>query len=184
MNWKRAAIGMAGAGAIIALFAFGMKQDPRDIGASPLKGRTAPAFALKVMDGPDSVRLADLRGKVVVLNFYASWCLECRDEHAVLQEAAAAYVPKGVQFFGVLYNDNPENGRSYLQEMGGQAYPTLLDPRTRTAIDYGVYGVPETFFISPDGHVASKKVGPITPAEIDSAIRQLMAQVQTGSVPR
>ncbi len=181
MNWTRAIIGLVAALAIIALFAFGMRQDPRDIGASPLKGRSAPAFAMQVMGQQDSVRLADLRGQVVVLNFWASWCLECRDEHAVLQEAAALYQPQGVKFYGVLYNDSPQNGQGYLTEMGGQAYPTLLDPKTRVAIDYGVYGVPETFFIAPDGHIASKKVGPITPTEIDTNIRQLMAQAQTGS---
>ena len=181
MNWTRASIGVAGAAALIALFAFGMKQDPRDIGASPLKGRVAPQFTMQVMNGKDSVRLGELRGQVVVLNFWASWCLECRDEHAVLQEAAALYQPQGVKFYGVLYNDSPENGNGYLSEMGGQAYPTLLDPKTRVAIDYGVYGVPETFFIAPDGHIASKKVGPITPAEIDSNLRQLVAQAQTGS---
>lgn len=181
MNWTRAGIGLAAALALIALFAFGMRQDPRDIGASPLKGRVAPPFAMQVMGGADSVRLGDLRGKVVVLNFWASWCLECRDEHAVLQEAAALYEPKGVKFYGVLYNDNPENGQGYLTEMGGQVYPTLLDPKTRVAIDYGVYGVPETFFIAPDGHIASKKVGPITPAEIDSTLRQLLAQAPTAS---
>ncbi len=181
MNWTRAAIGAAAAGALFVVFAMNIHSDPRDIGASPLKGRAAPPFAMKVMDGQDSVRLADLRGQVVVLNFWASWCLECRDEHAVLQEAAALYQPQGVKFYGVLYNDSPENGRGYLTEMGGQAYPTLLDPKDRIAIDYGVYGVPETFYIAPDGHIASKKVGPISPQEIDTNIRQLMAQVQSGS---
>jgi len=178
MNWNRALLGVAGACALIVLFYFGMHQDPRDIGASPLKGRAAPAFAMEVMGAPDSVSLAGMRGKVVVLNFWASWCLECRDEHAVLQEAAAQYMPQGVKFYGVLYNDNAANGQEYLTEMGGQVYPTLLDPKTRTAIDYGVYGVPETFFIAPDGRVAFKKVGPITPQEMDATLKPLLAEAQ------
>ena len=132
----------------------------------------------EVMGAPDSVSLAGMRGKVVVLNFWASWCLECRDEHAVLQEAAAQYMPQGVKFYGVLYNDNAANGQEYLTEMGGQVYPTLLDPKTRTAIDYGVYGVPETFFIAPDGRVAFKKVGPITPQEMDATLKPLLAEAQ------
>jgi cytochrome c biogenesis protein CcmG/thiol:disulfide interchange protein DsbE len=177
MNWRRAAYAAIAALPVIALFAFGMTRDPKSI-PSPLPGRTAPAFALQVMGARDSVRLASLRGQVVVVNFWASWCLECRDEHETLQEAAALYTPKGVKFYGVLYNDSPENGQGYIAEMGGQAYPTLLDPRTRTAIDFGVYGVPETFFIGPDGRVAFKQVGPVDLAAMDKILVPLLAQAE------
>ncbi len=163
---------------LIGLFAFGMTQDPKDLGPSPLKDKAAPQFALQLMGGKDSVSLAKLRGQVVVLNFWASWCLECRDEHAVLQQAAALYAPKGVKFYGVLYNDTPENGQGYLNEMGPFGYPTLLDPKTRTAIDFGVYGVPETFFIAPDGKVAFKQVGPISLEGMDRVLAPLIAQAQ------
>ncbi len=176
MNWRRALWGVAGVLPVIALFLYGMGQDPKAI-KSPLPGRAAPSFAMAVMGTPkDTVRLADLRGKVVVLNFWASWCLACRDEHETLQEASALYGAKGVKFYGVLYNDTPENGQGYIQEMGGQAYPTLLDPKTRTAIDYGLYGVPETFFIAPDGRVAYKQVGPVTLEGMDRILRPLIAQ--------
>lgn len=178
MNWRRALWGVIPALLLIGLFAFGMTRDPKDLGPSPLRNKAAPPFALQLMGGKDSVRLADLRGKVVVLNFWASWCLECRDEHETLQESAALYSPKGVKFYGVLYNDSPENGQGYINEMGGQAYPTLLDPKTRTAIDFGVYGVPETFFIGPDGRVAYKQVGPITLAAMDRILAPLIAQAE------
>ncbi len=178
MNWRRALWGIVAMIPIVALFAYGMTQDPKAI-KSPLPGRAAPAFAMAVMGSTkDTVRLADLRGQVVVLNFWASWCLSCRDEHETLQEASALYGAKGVKFFGVLYNDTPQNGQGYIQEMGGQAYPTLLDPRTRTAIDYGLYGVPETFFISPDGRVAYKQVGPVTLQGMDKVLQPLIAQAQ------
>lgn len=177
MNWRRALFGVLAASPVIALFAFGMTRDPKSI-PSPLPGRAAPAFALQLMGARDSVRLADLRGQVVVLNFWASWCLECRDEHETLQEAAALYTPRGVKFYGVLYNDSPENGQGYITEMGGQSYPTLLDPKTRTAIDFGVYGVPETFFIAPDGRVAYKQVGPVTLAGMDRILAPLLAQAE------
>ncbi len=178
MNWRRASWGILAVVPVIGLFAYGMTQDPKAI-KSPLPGRAAPQFAMAVMgDAKDTVRLADMRGKVVVLNFWASWCLACRDEHETLQEAAAIYSAKGVKFYGVLYNDTPENGQGYINEMGGQGYPTLLDPKTRTAIDYGLYGVPETFFISPDGRVAYKQVGPVTLDGMDKILEPLIAQAE------
>jgi cytochrome c biogenesis protein CcmG/thiol:disulfide interchange protein DsbE len=177
MNWRRALYGVLAAIPVIGLFAFGMTQDPKAI-PSPLPGRLAPAFSMQVMGRKDTVRLADMRGQVVVLNFWASWCLACRDEHEVLQEAAARYEPRGVRFYGVLYNDTPDNGQAYIRDMGGQVYPTLLDPRTRTAIDYGLYGVPETFFIAPNGRVAYKQVGPVSLAGMDRILEPLIAQAE------
>ncbi|HET9983504.1 MAG TPA: redoxin domain-containing protein [Longimicrobiales bacterium] len=162
MNWKRSVLAAAAVVPVVLLFYYGMGQDPKDI-PSPLPGRAAPAFALNAMGTADTVRLDALKGQIVVLNFWASWCLACRSEHEVLREAAGRYGPRGVKFYGVLYNDTPENGAGYIAEMGGQSYPTLLDPKTRTAIDYGLYGVPETFIIGPDGRVLHKQVGPVTP---------------------
>ncbi len=178
MSWPRALGGILAACALVALFAYGLRpsHDPRDIGKSPLPGHPAPAFAMQLMDGRDTVRLADMRGQIVVLNFWASWCLECRTEHAALQQVASTYGLKGIKFYGVLYNDNAANGRAYIDEMGGQVYPTLLDPRTRTAIDYGVYGVPETFYITPDGKVAYKTVGPTTVADMQAKLDSLMTR--------
>ncbi len=178
MSWRRAVFGIVGACALVALFAYGLRpgHDPRDIGKSPLPGHMAPTFAMQLMGARDTVRLTDLRGQIVVLNFWASWCLECRTEHAALQEIANTYTPRGVKFYGVLYNDNADNGRAYIDEMGGQVYPTLLDPRTRTAIDYGVYGVPETFYITPDGRVAYKTVGPTTVTDMQAKLDSLMSR--------
>lgn len=181
MNWKRAAFAVAGTLPLIALFAYGLTRDPREI-PSPLPGRAAPAFSMAVMpalDGPagtvDSIRLADRRGKVVVMNFYASWCLACRDEHPVLQALAPEYSAKGVEFYGVLYKDSPDAIRKWIDEMGGQPYPTLLDPGARTAIDYGLYGVPETFFVGRDGRVARKHVGPVTRDVLRKTLDSLLA---------
>lgn len=183
MNWKRAFIAAAVGLPIVALLRFGMTRDPRAI-ASPLPGRPAPTFDLAVF-APGSglfaptpgerVRFADLKGKVVVVNFWASWCLPCRDEHAGLTEVATRYADKDVQFVGILYNDVTANALRWIQEMGGQSYPALLDPGTRTAIDFGVYGVPETFFIGRDGTVASKYTGPIPPGVLAARIDSLLA---------
>jgi len=181
MNWKRATIALLATTPILALFAFGLTRDPREI-PSPLPGRDAPAFAMAVMppaaDAPatsDTVRLAEQRGKIVVMNFYASWCLACRDEHPVLQALAPEYRDKGVEFYGVMYKDSPDALRRWIAEMGGQPYPTLVDPGARTAIDYGLYGVPETFFIGRDGRVARKHVGPVTRDVIRATLDSLLA---------
>jgi len=183
MNWKRALIAALVALPIVALLRFGLTRDPRAI-ASPLPGRQAPLFDLAVFASGDGtiapavgqrIRLEDLRGNVVVVNFWASWCLPCRDEHAALSETATRYAGKDVRFLGLVYNDVTANALRWLEEMGGQTYPALLDPGTRTAIDFGVYGVPETFFIGRDGKVASKFVGPIPASVLSQRIDSLLA---------
>lgn len=174
MNWRKSAVGIAISVPILALLAYGMTLDPRTI-PSPLPGREAPDFALAMLDEPDTVRLADLRGSVVVLNFWASWCMECRYEHSDLSVAATIYEPRGVRFYGVLYNDSPANGRAWIREMGGQSYPALIDTGSRTAVSYGLYGVPETFIIDQDGVVVHKQIGPITLAKLTLLIEPLLA---------
>lgn len=170
MNWKRAAIATLAAAPVLALFAFGFTRNPAEI-PSPLPGRPAPSFALPVFapgEPPlarqvgDTIRLGDLAGKVTVMNFWASWCLACRDEHAALSETARQYAGRQTQFIGVLYHDRPVNGIKWIERMGGQSYPSVTDDRSRTAINYGLYGVPETFIIDPAGRIAYKHIGPIT----------------------
>jgi cytochrome c biogenesis protein CcmG/thiol:disulfide interchange protein DsbE len=185
-------MGMAVSVPIIALLAYGLTRNPQEI-PSPLPGKEAPDFALAVFtpgEGElgstslgDTIRLSQFRGQVVVLNFWASWCLQCRDEHEALSAAAKAYKERGVHFFGVLYNDRPDAGRRWIDEMGGQSYPSLLDPRTRTAIDYGLYGVPETFFVGKDGRVAYKHIGPISDWLLTQKLDSLLA-AETGITKR
>ncbi|MFN2563999.1 MAG: TlpA family protein disulfide reductase [Gemmatimonadaceae bacterium] len=181
MNWQRSLIAAAVSLPLVALLGFGLTRDPRDI-PSPLPGLTAPDFRLAVLrpgDYPaaridrDTAALSDHRGEIVVLNFWASWCLACRDEHAALSAIAREYAGRGVQFFGPVYNDTPTNAARWIEAMGGQAYPSLLDQGSRTAIDYGLYGVPETFFIGRDGRVAYKHVGPVTEALLRRKIDSL-----------
>lgn len=185
MNWKRAAIGTAAIAPLVGLLAFGMTRDPKEI-HSPLPGRDAPDFALAVMpvqvpDGApepastDTVRLADRRGRIQVVNYYASWCLACRDEHPVLSAMAPRYADRGVDFVGILYKDSPSAMRRWIAEMGGQTYPALLDPSSRSAIDYGLYGVPETVFIGADGRVVKKHIGPVTAQVLVSTLDSLIA---------
>jgi cytochrome c biogenesis protein CcmG, thiol:disulfide interchange protein DsbE len=180
MNWRKSAIGIGISVPILALLAYGMTLDPRSL-PSPLPGKPAPDFALAMLDEPDTVRLADLRGEVVVLNFWASWCMECRYEHSDLSLAATMYESRGVRFFGVLYNDTPANGRAWIREMGGQSYPALLDSGSRTAVSYGLYGVPETFIIDRDGIVVHKQIGPITVSKLATLLEPLLADALEAS---
>jgi cytochrome c biogenesis protein CcmG/thiol:disulfide interchange protein DsbE len=171
---------------LIMLFTFGLRRgDPRLI-PSPLVDRPAPEFALPVMalDGPtatgeevtgDTVRLTELRGNIVVLNFFASWCIPCRIEHRALQRVARRYADRNVRFYGVVYNDEPPAIRTYIRQMGGQDYPALLDPGQRVAIDYGLVGVPETFFIAQDGTVRRKVFSAVDEGLLVTEIEAMLA---------
>jgi len=183
VNWKRSLIAAVTAVPVILLFAWGFTRDPGEI-PSPLPGHAAPQFSLDVfapgqppLSRPvgDTVRLADLRGQIVVLNFWASWCGACREEHAVLSTTARLYTGRPVHFLGVLYNDSLAAGEAWIAEMGGQSYPSMQDPGARTAIDYGLYGVPETFFIDGDGRVAYKQLGPVTGVGLAHIVDSLIA---------
>jgi cytochrome c biogenesis protein CcmG/thiol:disulfide interchange protein DsbE len=191
VNWKRSLIAAVAAVPLILLFAWGFTRDPGAI-PSPLPGHAAPLFALDVfapgqppLNRPvgDTVRLADLRGEIVVLNFWASWCLACRDEHAVLSAIARGYAGRPVHFLGVLYNDRPAAGEAWIAQMGGQSYPSMQDPGARTAIDYGLYGVPETFIIDGSGHVAYKLLGPATDARLSHIVDSLIATLPPKAAP-
>jgi cytochrome c biogenesis protein CcmG/thiol:disulfide interchange protein DsbE len=127
---------------------------------SPLIGQLAPGFALEYLDGSGSLSLADLEGEIVVVNFFASWCLECRKEHADLVATSDSFADQGVTFAQIAYQEDPEASLEYLAEAGtAEATRYLSDPGSRTAIAYGVFGIPETFFIDPDGVVVGKIIG-------------------------
>lgn len=156
----------------LALLSYGLTRDTFVL-PSPLEGRPAPAFRLVTMTG-DSLGLDDLRGRVVVLNFWASWCVPCRVEHPVLMRADAEYDPEEALVVGVVYQDSRRNAERFLNRFGGD-WPSLLDPGMRMAIDFGVYGVPETFFIGRDGRIARKHIGPVNWELLRSTVDSLLA---------
>jgi cytochrome c biogenesis protein CcmG, thiol:disulfide interchange protein DsbE len=178
----RALLPVAAVVAAVALTAWllsaGLQRDPAAI-RSPLIGRSAPDFALRTLEGDRVVRLAELRGQVVVLNFWASWCAECRVEHEALRAAWSRYGDAGVVFVGVDFQDDRPDALAYLAETG-TAWPTVADPDSRTALAYGVFGIPETYFIGPDGRVAAKHVGPVT---YDRLVREITGLRAGGSGP-
>lgn len=142
---------------LVWLFAMGLGRDPRIV-PSALLDKPAPDFSLRTIEGDRTIRLSDLRGQVVVLNFWATWCSACRLEHFNFVRAWERYRDKGVVFVGVLFQDSPEAAHQYMRDLGGD-WPNVMDPGTRTAQRYGVFGVPETFFIGPDGRIAHKQIG-------------------------
>jgi len=173
MSWKKIWI-PALTLPIVALLYYGLQKAPTvNIIESPLEGHAASSFRAPTLDG-DTISLADLEGKVVVLNFYASWCVACLDEHAVFTQAEEHYAGQDYQMLGVVYQDSPENARRWMRRMGGN-WPSLIDPNSRIAIDYGVYGVPETYFITRDGHIAHKQIGPVDPLLMKRTVDQLLA---------
>lgn len=146
-------------GAFVVVLAKGLTQDPRYL-PSPLVGKKAPSFKAQKFDGL-WFSLQDAQGKVVVLNFWASWCPSCWQEEEELEAAWNEFKNKDVVFIGVDMQDTREAALNYLKEHK-KSYPQVQDPRGEISLDYGVYGVPETFFISRKGVITYKYVGPIT----------------------
>ncbi|AWN22011.1 thiol:disulfide interchange protein [Deinococcus irradiatisoli] len=138
----------------------------------PLLGKAAPTFALKTLDG-GSLSSAQLRGKPLVLNFWASWCVPCRDEAPLLREVSDKQNADGVNVVGVLFNDpDQKRMRSFIADYG-LAYPNLLDNDLKTSIDYGITGVPETFFIGADGVIKAVERGGLTRERLAGGLKSI-----------
>ena len=149
----------------------GFGRDPREI-ASPLAGRAAPEWTLTSLDG-ETLSSDDLAGRPYVVNFWASWCIPaCVDEHPVLAGAHDRY-GEHVTIVGMLYNDQPADAEMFLARYGDAGYAHLVDPDGRMAIEFGVTGPPETFFVDADGIVRDKQFGPLT----DSLMAQRLASI-------
>lgn len=134
--------------------------------------RQAPDFALTLNDGR-VVRLSDFRGQPVIINFWASWCAPCRVEAPALEEAHVRYKDLGVVILGINLWDSEEAAAEF-RKVYGQTYPSGPDPRGKIAIDYGVSGIPETFFITPDGKIAAKFVGPLPLATMETLLAEML----------
>ena len=171
MNRTVLVIGLLIAIATVGILFVGLGKDPQKI-VSPLIGKPAPTFALRDVVSGQTVDLAALRGKPVVLNFWATWCGPCFEEHPVLVANARMLQPN-VQFIGVVFQDEESKIRGFLNERGS-AYPTLMDDKGKTAIAYGVGGVPETFFLDASGKVVDKYEGPISPDELQERVKKAM----------
>lgn len=157
---------------VLALLAYGFVLDPRNI-PSPLVGRPAAAFTLTAFDG-SPLSLETLRGKVVVVNFWASWCKPaCYDEAPVLERAWRTYRDRGVAIVGVDMQDTPEAAQVFIRRFA-LTFPNAPDLGGKVAVEYGVYGVPETFFVDRAGMIRAKHVGAVTDEVIRGTLEPLL----------
>jgi len=164
----------AGIGVLTALLAFGLTRDPTRL-RSNLEGRPAPDFSLATLDRSGSVRLADLHGQVVVINFWASWCAECRIEEPALAAAWQRYRDQRVVVVGISFQDTIADSLAYAVR-NRIDWPLLADPGSATGLKYGVSGIPETVFVARDGRVAAKVVGPVSDPLLSDRISALLAE--------
>jgi cytochrome c biogenesis protein CcmG, thiol:disulfide interchange protein DsbE len=163
--------------ALLAAFAMGLGHDPHLL-PSALIDRPAPNFALPaLLDGADGLARKDLDGRVTLVNFFASWCAPCREEQPELM--TLAHRP-GVMLDGIAYKDKPEESRRFLDRFGNPYSHIGVDSDGTTAIDFGVYGVPETYVIDGNGRIRYRHVGPLTAEDVKAKILPVIERLTAG----
>jgi cytochrome c biogenesis protein CcmG/thiol:disulfide interchange protein DsbE len=161
--------------ALAAILARGLKLDPREV-PSPLIDKPAPTFALtRLDDAAKTIRLQDMRGKVWMLNVWASWCVSCREEHPLLVEFSKKHL---VPIYGLDYKDQRADASGWLARLGNPYDASLFDGEGRVGIDFGVYGVPETFIIDQGGVIRMKHIGPLTEEVLATKIEPLLEKLK------
>ncbi len=160
--------------ALVVFFAVGLTRDPREV-PSPLIDKPAPAFHIAELgDSAATFDPQQMRGKVWLLNVWASWCVSCREEHPLLVEMSKKQL---VPIIGLNYKDERKDGTQWLQRFGNPYQLSAFDADGKVGIDYGVYGVPETFVIDKDGVIRYKQIGPITREALDNKIMPLVRKL-------
>ncbi|MBI3001152.1 MAG: TlpA family protein disulfide reductase [Deltaproteobacteria bacterium] len=169
MPWRRIIVTFAVLLPLIGILAYGFNRDPRYIN-SPLIGRQAPPFTLTLFDGK-KLSLDDLRGKAVFLNFWASWCPPCRAEARDLEAAWQQLKDTDAVFLGIDIQDTEKDALAFIREFN-VTYPNGRDAAGKIAVDYGVWGIPESFFIDPQGRITYKHVGGIGPQIVTAKLEE------------
>ena len=161
---------------LVAFLYRGLSLDPKLV-PSPLVGKPIPTFTLTRLDNPAvTISDADFRGKVTLLNVWATWCVSCRREHETLVELAKT---GQVEIYGLNYKDNREDANRYLAQLGNPYVANAFDNDGRVGIDWGVYGAPETFIIDREGIIRHKHIGPLTIEIINDEILPLVAKLKS-----
>lgn len=159
---------------LVGFLGKGLFLNPREV-PSPLVGKPAPAFTAPVLgDTSKTFSSTDMKGKVWMLNMWASWCAACKDEHPLLVEMLAHDIP----LYGLAYKDVEEDALAVLETLGNPYIVTADDKDGRIGIDYGVYGVPETYIIDKAGIIRYKQIGPITPTDLRDKILPLLKELE------
>ena len=163
---------------LVAVFALNMDRDPSLV-RSVLINKPAPAFTLPAVAGTgvEGFDTASLQGEVTVVNVFASWCIPCREEHPLLERLKAE---TGVRIFGINQKDAPENAVAFLTELGNPYQRIGGDADNRVSIDWGVYGVPETFVVNAAGVITFKHVGPISPESLEREVIPAIEKAKAG----
>lgn len=171
---KRTTLPLLVFGLLVALMAAGLTLRPTEV-PSPLVGKPAPTFSLPLLGAPErSLSANDMLGKVWLLNVWASWCTACRLEHpAVLDAAKSGAVP----IYGLNYKDKPADALRWLDRLGNPYVASLSDANGLVGIDFGVYGVPETFVIDKTGVIRHKVIGPLTPETLRDTVMPLVRRL-------
>lgn len=164
---------------LLVLLAVGLTLDPREV-PSPLIGKAAPAFELPTLADPGmTLSNADFNDKVTLLNVWASWCSGCRKEHPVVRQLEGQ---PGVSLYGLNYKDTRENASKWLRVFGNPYQANAFDLQGLVGIDYGVYGVPETFVIDRRGVIRYKQIGPLTEETLQDVILPLVEKLNNEPV--
>jgi cytochrome c biogenesis protein CcmG, thiol:disulfide interchange protein DsbE len=159
---------------LLGFLAVGLNRDPREV-PSPLVGKPAPDFEVPQLHAPDKTfSPKEMLGKVWLFNVWASWCVSCRQEHPVLVE----YSKKGIPIVGLDYKDQRIDGLRWLKQYGDPYLLSAYDADGRVGINYGVYGVPETYLIDKAGTIRYKHIGPISPDAMETKILPLMKELE------
>ncbi len=161
---------------VLAVFLFiGLTLNPREV-PSPLVGKPAPAFSLPLLhDSGKQFSPQEMKGKVWLFNVWASWCAACEAEHPVLMELARLNI---VPIYGMDYKDKPEAAKKWLERRGNPYVLNVSDTEGRIGMDYGVYGVPETYVIDKQGIIQYKQIGPVTVENLKEKILPLVAELE------
>jgi cytochrome c biogenesis protein CcmG, thiol:disulfide interchange protein DsbE len=162
---------------LATLLAVGLRLNPREV-PSPLIGKSAPAFEIAQLHAPEKTFSPEsMKGKVWMLNVWASWCVSCRQEHPVLVEYVKS--PGAVPVIGLNHKDQREDGQRWLAQFGDPYTLSAYDIDGRVGINYGVYGVPETYLIDKSGVIRFKQIGPVTPQVLAEKIKPLIQELSS-----
>ncbi len=180
-SWKFWAV-LAGICSVVGLFVYGFTTDPKLV-KSPLVGKPAPGFSLTRLRGTEAITLARLQGKPVVLNFWASWCAACRDEAHILQRAHVRYEKREgkLRVIGIAIQDEEAKAVAFAKRFGKTYFLGMDSPAGDISLSYGLYGVPETFFIDAAGIIRYKHIGAVSMAVIEKQVASLLAQPEADS---